>query len=127
VKGAPMQTFLANDGDAYELQMGRWSQRLAPLLIDFAGIDRCARVLDVGCGTGNLAVCLAGNPAIGSVTGLDLAPPTSNMQGVEMAIHVSHSRSGMPVRYRSRMPVSIIRSLCWRCSSRPTLIWRYAR
>ena len=70
-----MATFLASDGDVYELQMGRWSRRLAPLLIGFAGIDRAARVLDVGCGTGNLAICLAGNPAIGSVTGLDLALP----------------------------------------------------
>jgi SAM-dependent methyltransferase len=68
-----MAPFLANDGDAYELQMGRWSRRLAPLLIGFAGIEQAERVLDVGCGTGNLAICLAGNPAIGGVTGLDLA------------------------------------------------------
>jgi ubiquinone/menaquinone biosynthesis C-methylase UbiE len=68
-----MAAFQATDGDAYELQMGRWSRRLAPLLIGFAGIDRAARVLDVGCGTGNLAICLAGIPAIGSVTGIDLA------------------------------------------------------
>lgn len=68
-----MAAFQATDGDAYELQMGRWSRRLAPLLIGFAGIDRAARVLDVGCGTGNLAIWLAGNPAIGSVTGIDLA------------------------------------------------------
>jgi len=74
VSSAPRQSFLATDGAAYELQMGRWSRRLAPLLIGFAGIDRAARVLDVGCGTGNLGICLIGNPAIGSVTGLDLAP-----------------------------------------------------
>ena len=73
MNSVPTQSFLANDGDAYELQMGRWSRSLAPLLIDFAGIDRAARVLDVGCGTGNLAICLAGNPAICSVIGLDLA------------------------------------------------------
>ena len=66
--------FLATDGDAYELQMGRWSRRLAPLLIDFAGISGASRVLDVGCGTGNLSVCLAGNPGIGSVNGIDLSP-----------------------------------------------------
>lgn len=67
-------TFLATDGDGYELQMGRWSRRLAPLLVDFAGVTRAERVLDVGCGTGNLSVCLARNPAIGSVTGIDLSP-----------------------------------------------------
>lgn len=66
--------FLSADGDAYELQMGRWSRRLAPLLIDFTGITRARRVLDVGCGTGNLSVCLARNPGIGSVNGIDLSP-----------------------------------------------------
>ena len=71
---AAMSPFLATDGDAYELQMGRWSRRLAPLLIDFAGISRARRVLDVGCGTGNLSVCLARNPGIGSVNGIDLSP-----------------------------------------------------
>jgi SAM-dependent methyltransferase len=83
VNSAPTQSFLANEGDAYELQMGRWSRRLAPLLIAFAGIDRAKCVLDVGCGTGNLAVCLAGNPAIGGVTGLDLAPA-----------YIEHARRG---------------------------------
>ena len=32
-------TFLATDGNGYEAQMGRWSKRLAPLLIDFAAIS----------------------------------------------------------------------------------------
>lgn len=66
-------TFLATDGDGYELQMGRWSRRLAPLLVDFAGVTKAEHVLDVGCGTGNLSVCLARNPAIGRVTGIDLS------------------------------------------------------
>ena len=30
-------TFTATDGDAYELQMGRWSRRLAEPFLDFAG------------------------------------------------------------------------------------------
>lgn len=67
-------TFMASDGDGYELQMGRWSRRLAPKLIAFAGITGGARVLDVGCGTGSLTFALAGNPAIGGVCGIDLAP-----------------------------------------------------
>jgi SAM-dependent methyltransferase len=73
--------FRATDGEAYELQMGRWSRRLAPLLIDFAGISRGSRVLDVGCGTGNLSVCLASNPGIGSVHGIDVS-----------AVYIEHAK-----------------------------------
>jgi SAM-dependent methyltransferase len=53
--------------------MGRWSARLAPLFIDFAGITAAERVLDVGCGTGSLSFELARRPAIGGVRGVDLA------------------------------------------------------
>ena len=67
-------TFVSSSGDGYELQMGRWSRRLAPLLVGFAGIAGAQRVLDVGCGTGNLSFCLAQNPEIASVTGIDFSP-----------------------------------------------------
>ena len=67
-------TFVSSDGEAYELQMGRWSRRLAPLFVRFAGITGPARVLDVGCGTGALGSCLARDPAIDSVRGLDISP-----------------------------------------------------
>jgi SAM-dependent methyltransferase len=66
-------TFVSSDGDGYELQMGRWSRRLAPLFIRFAGTTGAVRVLDVGCGTGNVAMCLANDPEIVSVRGLDLS------------------------------------------------------
>ena len=52
-------TFGSNDGHGYELQMGRWSRRLAPSFIAFAGTTGPVRVLDVGCGTGNVSMCLA--------------------------------------------------------------------
>ena len=71
---APSSTFLATDGEGYEAQMGRWSSRLAPLLIGFAGIQHAEHVLDVGCGTGSLAFAIAGRPQIGAVTGIDLSP-----------------------------------------------------
>lgn len=68
-------TFVAADGDGYELQMGRWSRRLAPLFLDFVGTAEGERVLDVGCGTGLLAEHIADlvGPA-GSVLGLDPLP-----------------------------------------------------
>jgi len=85
-------TFLSSDGEGYELQMGRWSRRLAPLLVDFAGIDAADRVLDVGCGTGSLSFCLARNPAIGGVDGVDLSP-------VYIA-HASHGNSDKRLRFQ---------------------------
>ena len=66
-------TFIATDGDGYELQMGRWSRRLAPLFIRFAGITGAVQVLDVGCGTGSLTFCLAQHPEIIGVHGLDFS------------------------------------------------------
>jgi hypothetical protein len=39
-------TFVAADGDGYELQMGRWSRLLAPRFIAFTEITGGARVLD---------------------------------------------------------------------------------
>src|SRR5689334_917139 len=74
-------TFVSSDGAGYEQQMGRWSRRLAPLFIDFAGVDS-GRVLDVGCGTGNLVFALAANRAIAGVCGIDFA-----------AAYVEHARA----------------------------------
>jgi len=71
---ANTSTFSSSDGDGYEAQMGRWSKRLAPLMVDFAGLASARSVLDVGCGTGSLAFELARNPNIRSVEGIDLCP-----------------------------------------------------
>jgi SAM-dependent methyltransferase len=49
--------------------MGRWSELLAPIFIDFIGITPGARVLDVACGTGVLSQALAEAGAL--VIGVD--------------------------------------------------------
>jgi SAM-dependent methyltransferase len=61
--------------EAYERSMGRWSRRLAPLLLDFAGAGGARRILDVGCGTGSLTFAAAERYPDAKVTGCDIAEP----------------------------------------------------
>lgn len=68
-------TFNAHSAVAYEQVMGRWSRRLAPLLIGFVGITDGESVLDVGCGTGSLTFALPCAADVASVTGIDFALP----------------------------------------------------
>ena len=59
------------ESDAYERFMGRWSRRLAPLLVKFASIDAADSVLDVGSGTGALAFAAAEAVPSVQLTGVD--------------------------------------------------------
>jgi SAM-dependent methyltransferase len=59
-----------SEGDGYERFMGRWSRRLAPQFVDFAGVDAGNDVLDVGCGTGALTFAAAAEPDV-RVVGID--------------------------------------------------------
>ncbi|HUB14378.1 MAG TPA: methyltransferase domain-containing protein [Acetobacteraceae bacterium] len=68
-------TFNANSAAAYEQVMGRWSKRLAPLLIGFVGVADGDHVLDVGCGTGSLSFTLPRAANVAAVTGIDFARP----------------------------------------------------
>jgi SAM-dependent methyltransferase len=56
---------------AYDSFMGRWSARLAPLFIHFAGVEDGHRILDVGCGTGSLSRALLACGNTIDVTGVD--------------------------------------------------------
>jgi SAM-dependent methyltransferase len=60
---------------AYEKMMGRWSERLAPLFLDFAGIPDSGRVLDVGCGTGTLVDAVARRAGESTIVGIDPSQP----------------------------------------------------
>ena len=67
--------FHASDGAAYEMWLGRWSSRLAPVFLDFADFSQTGELLDVGCGTGALTFAMARRWSARRVTGVDLAPP----------------------------------------------------
>ena len=67
-------TFMATSGDGYELQMGRWSRRLAEPFIDFVGTADDERVLDVGCGTGCLSFALTRRCRVARLCGIDFSP-----------------------------------------------------
>lgn len=66
-------TFTAADGDGYELNMGRWSRRLAVPFLEFMGTADGERVLDVGCGTGALAEAVLARCSPLEVHAVDLA------------------------------------------------------
>jgi len=55
--------------------MGRWSRRLAPLFVAFAGVQDGDRVLDVGCGTGSLAEAVAAVTRRSEIVGIDPSAP----------------------------------------------------
>jgi SAM-dependent methyltransferase len=57
--------------DAYDRLMGRYSVQLAPPFADFAGVREGMRVLDVGCGPGQLTAELVRRVGAESVAAVD--------------------------------------------------------
>jgi cyclopropane fatty-acyl-phospholipid synthase-like methyltransferase len=105
-------TFMATDGDGYELTMGRWSRRLALPFLDFAGTKDGETVLDVGCGTGSLAFALTKRCPRSSVRGVDFSPPMLTMPERKTATLGWPSRSAMPAP--SLFPIEASIAFC-RC------------
>lgn len=68
-------TFAAADAASYEIQMGRWSRRLANEFAAFVELGDGECILDVGCGTGSLASVIASATTTSIVGGVDLAAP----------------------------------------------------
>ena len=66
--------FNVQDAAGYEQLMGRWSKKLAPLFIDFAGLASGEKVLDVGCGTGSLTFALTEFADLGEISAIDYSP-----------------------------------------------------
>jgi ubiquinone/menaquinone biosynthesis C-methylase UbiE len=67
-------TFNARNAAVYERSMGRWSSRLAPALLEFAGLSEIGHaeaVLDVGCGTGSLLQELVKQAGPRRIAGID--------------------------------------------------------
>jgi len=68
-------SYIATDGPAYEIFLGRWTRLLAAALIDFAVFPDDGDLLDAGCGTGALATVMALRWPQRRVTGIDIAAP----------------------------------------------------
>lgn len=58
----------------YERTMGRWSRRLAPPFLGFAGCGG-ESLLDLGCGTGSLTFAMAERNPAAAILGCDIAEP----------------------------------------------------
>jgi SAM-dependent methyltransferase len=75
MSSAATSAYVASDGSAYELFLGRWTKRLADPLLAFANFPSTGDLLDVGCGTGSLALTMADHWPGRRVVGIDVAEP----------------------------------------------------
>ena len=57
----------------YEQLLGRWSKKLAPLFINFAGVADGERILDVWCDTGSLTFALPQFANIVEIAAIDVS------------------------------------------------------
>src|SRR6202011_5915457 len=73
-RGPMKTTYWASDGAAYERFLGRWTRVLAAPFTEFARLPEEGAIIDIGCGTGSLALTLTERRR-GRVAGLDIAVP----------------------------------------------------
>lgn len=64
-------SFISRGAAGYDSYMGRWSQRLAPLFLDFAGVGVNEIVADLGCGTGSLTFEVARRSEVARIEAID--------------------------------------------------------
>jgi len=62
---------LFTDGEAYERLMGRWSRMVGERFLDWLGVPKGLRWLDVGCGNGAFTEEIVARCAPATVTGID--------------------------------------------------------
>ena len=67
----PASAYSASDGAAYQVFLGRWTRALGERMVEFARFPE-GPLLDVGCGTGSLAMAMAER---GPAVGVDVAVP----------------------------------------------------
>ena len=87
-------TFNVHDAAGYEQLMGRWSQKLAPLFIEFAGLADDEKILDVGCGTGSLTFALARAAKLAEIRAIDFSPvfvEAANQRNTDPRIRISQA------------------------------------
>ena len=93
--------FNARDAANYERLMGRWSQRLAPVFIEHAGVADGERILEVGCGTGSLTFALPAAADIASLTAIDHSEiylAAAQAKNRDPRIHIEHG-DGSALRF----------------------------
>jgi SAM-dependent methyltransferase len=62
---------LFSESEAYERFMGGWSRQLAPVFLEFVGLEEGDSVLDVGSGTGALSAAVLAETESTRVVGID--------------------------------------------------------
>jgi SAM-dependent methyltransferase len=75
MQSAPAPAYQATDGAAYQVFLGRWTGRLADAVLDAVEFPPSGALLDVGCGTGSLALAMVRRWPGRPVNAVDVAEP----------------------------------------------------